>query len=133
MSAERVTYLDSSAIVKLVVREPESAALSSYLRRRRPVVSSAVARVEVVRASASLGAATAERAGEVLDRIELIRISDRVLTVAAGLAPPELRYLDAIHLATASLLGSTLSKLVTYDDPMARAAAGLGWSVVAPA
>ena len=47
MSAERVVYLDSSAIVKLAVREPESAALRAYLRRRRPLVSSALARVEV--------------------------------------------------------------------------------------
>jgi uncharacterized protein len=47
--------------------------------------------------------------------------------------PPELRSLDAIHLATASLLGDSLGKVVTYDTRMAEAARGLGWSVVAPA
>ena len=38
------TYLDSSAIVKLVIAEPESTALRRHLRRRRPLVSSALAR-----------------------------------------------------------------------------------------
>jgi len=50
MSAERAVYVDSSAIVKLVVREPESAALRRYLRSRRPLVASALARTEVLRA-----------------------------------------------------------------------------------
>lgn len=46
MTVDGVTYLDSSAIVKLVVREPESQALRRYLRGRR-VISSALARVRV--------------------------------------------------------------------------------------
>ena len=133
MSARHATYLDSSAIVKLVVREPESAALSRYLRGRRPIVASALARVEVLRVSVSFGLPAQERARDVLSRLELIRINDRVLTLAGGLLPPELRSLDAIHLATASLLGDTLGKVVTYDARMADAARGLGWSVVAPA
>jgi hypothetical protein len=39
MSAERATYLDSSAIVKLAVAEPEpeSPAPCCYLRRQRPL------------------------------------------------------------------------------------------------
>ena len=49
MSADRATYVDSSALVKLAVREPESAALRRYLGRHRPLVSSALARTEVVR------------------------------------------------------------------------------------
>jgi uncharacterized protein len=133
MSVRRAIYLDSSAIVKLVVHEPESAALSRYLRGRRPVVASALARVEVLRVSALFGLQAQERARDVLSRIELIRISDRVLTLAGALLPPELRSLDAIHLATASLLGDTLGKVVTYDVRMAEAARGLGWSVMAPA
>ena len=44
------TYLDSSAIVKLAVRETESDALRSHLRPRRPLVSSALARTDVFRA-----------------------------------------------------------------------------------
>ena len=44
------TYLDSSAIVKLAVREKESVALRQYLRRRRPLISSSLALTEVMRA-----------------------------------------------------------------------------------
>ncbi len=133
MSVERVTYLDSSAIVKLVVREPESAALLHYLRRRKPVVSSALARTEVARAVLALGAAAAQRCQDVLDRIELIRISDRVLATAGAILPFEVRSLDALHLATAALCGPALHRLVTYDQRMAVAARAQGLSVIAPA
>ena len=130
-SASRVTYLDSSAIVKLVVREPESAALRRYLRRRRPV-SSALARAEVARAVMPLGETAARRARDVLSR-DLVRINDRVLTMAAAMEPASLRTLDAVHLATASLFGATLTCVVCYDERMSRAAEAGGWRVVGPA
>ena len=133
MSARRATYLDSSAIVKLVVREPESAALARYLRGRRPIAASALARVEVMRVALSFDVVVQARALEVLSRIELIRLNDRVLGVASTLLPPEMRSLDAIHLATASLLGDQLGRVVTYDERMADAARALGFGVVAPA
>jgi len=133
MSVERPIYLDSSAIVKLVVREAESAALIRYLRRRRPLVSSALARTEVARSLLPLGVAAGQRAEDVLARIELIRLNDRVLTTAGAILPPDVRSLDAIHLATAKLLGPELKRLVTYDARMASAARALGLVVVAPA
>jgi uncharacterized protein len=133
MNADSVTYLDSSAIVKLVVQEPESAALSRFLRRRRPLVSSALARVEVERACLSLGNIFHARARVVLERIELVRINERVLGIAGTLLPASVRSLDAIHLGTASLFGSTLGTLVTYDGRMRDAALGLGWRVSTPA
>jgi hypothetical protein len=133
MTGERVTYLDSSAIVKLVVREPESQALRRYLRRRRPVVSSALARAEVTRAVLPLGRAAVDRARDVLAHIDLIRINDRVLAMAGTLQPNDMRTLDAIHLATASLLGDSLSRVVCYDDRLTRGAEALGWAVSAPA
>jgi len=132
MSASRVTYLDSSAIVKLVVREPESVALRAYLRGRRPLVSSALARTEVARAVLVLGAAVARRAQDVLDRIELVRINDRVLVAAGTILPPDVRSLDAIHLATASLLGPVLAQLVTYDARLAAAGRAAGIKIVSP-
>jgi uncharacterized protein len=132
MSAERVTYLDSSAIVKLAVEEPESAALRSYLRRRRPFVSSALARTEVARALLPLGAAAVRRGRQVLSSVELVRVNERVLDAAGALLPAELRSLDAIHIATAQQLGTSLARLVTYDERMAAAAEAKGWSVAAP-
>jgi predicted nucleic acid-binding protein len=133
MSAEsRAVYLDSSAIVKLAVDEPESPALRRYLRRRRRLVSSALARVEVGRVLLPLGTVGVRRAQDVLSRIELIRINDRILAAAGLLMPPELRTLDAIHLATAQELGADLARLVTYDERMSAAARTIGWPVVAP-
>lgn len=132
MSAERVTYVDSSALVKLAVQEPESQALRRYLTRRKPLASSALARVEVARALMPLGEQALGRGDEVLSRIDLLRINERVLHAAAALPPTELRSLDAIHLATAQQFGGELRQIVTYDDRMASAAEALGWRVVKP-
>lgn len=132
MSAERATYLDSSAIVKLAVAEPESAALRRYLRRRQPLVSSALAKAEVARALLPLGEPATRRGREVLARLELVRISDRILTAAGRLMPADLRTLDAIHLATAQQLGRDLARLVTYDERMRAAAQAVGYPVAAP-
>ena len=133
MSAERATYLDSSALVKLAVREPESAALRRSLARRRTLVSSALARTEVVRALLPLGPDAVRRGREVLARVDLLRINDRVLDAAGQLAPPELRSLDAIHLASAEQFGSDLGAFVTYDERLAAAAAARGLRVIGPA
>src|SRR5437588_8584373 len=119
MSAERATYLDSSALIKLAVREPESAALRRYLRRRRPLVSSALARTEVARALLPLGSPAVRQGQDVLASIDLVRMNDRVLTAAGSILPANLRSLDAIHLATAQLLGDDLARIVTYDARLA--------------
>ena len=130
--SERATYLDSSAIVKLAVQEPESGALLRYLRRRRPLVTSALARTEVARALMALGPEAVRRGLDVLSRIDVVRINDRVLDAAGALLPPELRSLDAIHLATAQLLGDDLARIVTYDERMAEAASAQGRPVASP-
>ena len=133
MTARRATYLDSSAIVKLVVAEPESPALRHYLRRRSPFVTSALATTEVSRAMLPLGAAAVRRGQQVLARLELIRISDRILEEAGSVLPADVRSLDAIHLATIQELGGDLARVVTYDARMAGAANAAGLPVVAPA
>ena len=132
MSAERATYLDSSAIVKLAVREPESVALRRYLRNRGPLISSGLARTEVIRAVMALGVEAVERAHAVLSRIDLARVNDRVLSAAGTLLPADLRSLDAIHLATAQQFGKDLARIVTYDERMTSAAKALGFNVAAP-
>lgn len=131
-SADRATYVDSSAIVKLAVKEAESAPLRRYLRARRTLVSSALARTEVARALLPFGAAAVDRGAEVLQGFDVVRMNDRILRAAGMLRPSELRSLDAIHLATAQQLGHDLACLCTYDDRMAEAARNLGWRVVAP-
>lgn len=132
MNVDKVTYLDSSAIVKLAVAEPESTALRKHLRRRAPLVSSALARVEVTRALLPLGKHAVHRGHTVLARLEVLRIANRVLRAAGELLPSDLRSLDAIHLASALQFGDALGHIVTYDIRMAAAARTLGIKVMSP-
>jgi uncharacterized protein len=132
LNGARAVYLDSSAIVKLAVAEPESTALRRYLLRRQPFVSSALAKAEVARSLLPLGEAALRRGHEVLARLELIRISDRILAAAGALRPADLRTLDAIHLATAQQLGGDLARIVTYDERMLAAAQAAGLRGAAP-
>lgn len=126
------TYLDSSALVKLAIEEPESAALRRHLQRRKVLVSSALARTEVLRALVLEGEEGISRGRAVLGRAELMRVNDRVLNAAGVLLPSDLRSLDAIHLATAQQLGSDLTQIVTYDERMIDAAAQLGLKTARP-
>jgi prevent-host-death family protein len=76
-----------------------------------------------------------QRASELLRRVEqgeAIEVTDRGRPVAVLAPPPEGRPLDALHLATAQLLGRDLTGLVTYDDRMVAAAKRLGYRVVQP-
>lgn len=128
-------YLDSSALVKLVAREAETTALRRYLSRRAdsPRVTSSLARVEVVRAVSAAGAQAVTRALELLDRLYEVPLERSLLDRAADLrAPLALRSLDAVHLASALVLGRTLSAVVTYDARMTAAAVSLGLEVAAP-
>jgi uncharacterized protein len=129
-----LVYLDSSALVKLVVREPESVALMAFLRERPDRVSSALALAEVPRAlrRARFGAAERRRAREVLARVALVDIDRRALAAAAAIEPPTVRTLDAIHLATALALREDLAALVTYDRRLAVAAERADLHVQAP-
>jgi predicted nucleic acid-binding protein len=127
-----VVYLDSSALVKTVVWEPASGALRRFLLRHPVRISSALARTEVIRAVRHLGADAVARAGEVLERVELVRVDDSLLDAAAELDPRVLRSLDAIHLATARAVAEQLSFVVTYDERMLEAAGFLGLPVVTP-
>ena len=127
-------YLDSSALVKLVAREPETSALLSLLEPRPEVVSSALARVEVLRAVARVdhSSGTLERARDVLSRVALVAMDGDILDIAAGLEPADLRSLDAIHLATALVLHPEADMFVSYDERLNTAAASAGLRVVIP-
>jgi len=128
-----MVYLDSSALVKLVVRERESRALRAYLRREPERLSCSLARTEVLRAVRPLGPAVLETARRLLRSIDLIRLDEALLDAAGMLEPLALRSLDAIHLAAAQLVAPTLRAVITYDRRMANGAASLGFPVAAPA
>jgi len=131
--AGQLLYLDSSAIVKLVVPEPETKALRELLRSWPDRVSSVVARIEVERVARRIGGGTVRRARSVLSRIPLVYLDEDIVQRAAALGPPELRTLDAIHLATAISLGGDLGALCAYDVRIGGAAVSKTIEVLAPA
>ncbi|MEP7379409.1 MAG: type II toxin-antitoxin system VapC family toxin [Chloroflexota bacterium] len=125
-------YLDASAAAKLLLDEPESPALRTYLGRRSSQASSALLRAELMRAARR---SDIERVGEataILARINLREVDDEVLVRAGEIAPHSLRTLDAIHIATATLLGPDLEAVVTYDRRMIEAARMYGLPVASP-
>ena len=127
-----MVYLDSSALVKLVVAEPESAALRRALRVEPERTSCVLARVEVVRAVRAHGPAAVARARRVLRTLDLVQLDDDLLDLAAMLGDGGLRSLDAIHLAAAQAWGDDLTAVITYDLRMAAAAEGIGLTVRMP-
>ncbi|PZR78874.1 MAG: hypothetical protein DLM65_11905, partial [Candidatus Aeolococcus gillhamiae] len=114
-------YLDSSAIVKFVVVEAESAALAAWrasLDSDDPLITSELALAEVTSAVARVDG-DVQVALAHLDAIEQM-VMDRDLLLAAGrLEPSGIRTLDAIHLASALAAGPELAGVVTYDSRMA--------------
>jgi len=128
------TYLDTSALVKLVVTERESTALKAYLRAidADTLFTAALARTELVRAVAGAGVRAVAQARRILDDLDTINLTRDLLDAAADLRPARLRTLDAIHLAAAQRAGTELRALLTYDSRMAAAAADLGMAFAGP-
>jgi predicted nucleic acid-binding protein len=129
-----IVYLDTSALTKLVRIEAETEGLRRWLEQGTAthLVSSEIATVELVRAARRSGESAVPVARQVLAGLSLVSLTSEMLQRAAQLEPPELRSLDAIHLATALELGSELATLVAYDRRMLAAADALGLSVAAP-
>jgi predicted nucleic acid-binding protein len=126
-------YLDSSALIKLVFQEEETDALEAFLRDRPVRVSSALARVEVMRAARTVSDSLVTRhAAALLGAVELIAPDNGLLADAVQLEPLSLRSLDAVHLATAIALLPDIAGMVVYDRRLADAARHAGLTIWAP-
>ena len=131
--SEVAFYIDTSALVKLVVAEAESAALRSWLMEGdRALVACDLARTELMRAVRRAVPDRVLQARAVLDAVTLVGVSTAGCEEAGRIEPVEVRSLDAVHLAAALDLGDDLEGLVTYDDRLAEAAASNGVTVVMP-
>ena len=127
----RSLYLDSSAVLKFIFHEPESAVARKEIRG--VLFSSELVRVEVVRAVLRIEPELLERALEVLGKIRIIKIKPGIMVQAERLpSHVKIRGMDAIHLASANTLGSAGHTIVTYDKNMGRAAKALGFNVESP-
>ena len=92
-----------------------------------------MATVEVSRAVARHPAAARAHLPAAFDGVALIELSSEVAAAAADLAPPTLRTLDAIHVASAQSVGGELAAFLTYDARLAEAAGAAGLRVESPA
>jgi uncharacterized protein len=129
-----VIYLDSSALVKLAHPERHSEELVGWLATRstRFAVTSKLAHAESMRALRRSDPLSLPQLPAVLTRLFSVPVDDRVLELAGALDDPLLRTLDAIHLATARLLGAPKLTLVTYDQRLLAIADRHGHVAVAP-
>jgi predicted nucleic acid-binding protein len=127
-------YLDSSALVKLALTEPESAALTGWLseRKEQALVSSALHRTEVLRAIWRAEPGALPRGQRIIRRIGRVALSHDVLENAATLPPGRLGSAGAIHLASALAIRRDLVSFVAYDKDLLAAAREAGLPVDSP-
>jgi predicted nucleic acid-binding protein len=129
-----VFYLDTSALVKLVVEESETGALRRFIAHvdQRNIVTSALSRAELLRAARRRDAGVLQKAREVLDAVATLTITEALLESAGLMEPSSLRTLDAIHLASAVELGAELSGFVAYDARLLAAASRAALPTLTP-
>lgn len=128
-------YLDTSALVKLIRREPETDALADWLDAQTPApwVSSTLIEVELPRALRRVDPSLLAGIAGIVARVARYDIDDVVRAAAAAYPDTTLRSLDAIHLATGeAVFGPRLTAFVTYDERLRTAAAEAGLPTVAP-
>jgi len=130
-----VIYLDSSALVKLALSEPETAALTDYLTKRagQALVSSSLHRAEVLRAIWQAEPGALPRAQRLIRRVSLVSLSHNLLDNAATLPPGGLSTSAAIHLASALAVKRDLTAFLCYDKQLCDAAEASGLPVASPA
>jgi uncharacterized protein len=129
----KAAYLDTSAFLKLVVGERESAALRRFLIRWPERASAILLRTEAVRSLRRAGYdSQVGAARRLFGTLRLIRLDEPLLDRASELDPREMRSLEALHLGAAVTLGSDLGVLVTYDERLAEAARQRGITVSSP-
>lgn len=126
-----VWYLDTSAFLKLIVTEDESFALRAWVGSHGPLWSSELLRTEALRAGSRLGL-PASVVEDALQVVSTVLPSVATFRTAGHMAPPPLRSLDAVHLATALELGGDLAAVIAYDVRLIEAARAVALEVVTP-
>jgi predicted nucleic acid-binding protein len=127
-----IAYIDTSALIKLVVTEPETEALHSALQQYRHHFASDLIVIELLRSVRKQGSHLFESAKGVISGLALCPITRQVTALASTIDPPYLRSLDAIHLATAQLHAQHIEAFITYDRKLHTAAEAAGIKVLSP-
>lgn len=126
-----VWYIDTSAFLKLVVEEDNSAAMRAWMATAGPCWSSQLLCTEALRAADRLGL-DEHVVMEALEVVSLVVPGPTTYLMAGRLKPSTLRSLDALHVATALELGADLQGLVTYDIRMTSGAQAASVAVRSP-
>ena len=129
--------MDTSALTKLLVAEPETPELRTWLTEQGDqgeyAATSALGRVELMRVVARYGEpGQAERARYLLDGLDILPLTEPVITLAETIGPATLRSLDAIHLAAAARIKRELTAVVTYDHRLLDGCREVGLPTASP-
>lgn len=126
-------YIDSSALVKMIVTEQHSPDLVAWVQAMNPAfVASDLLKIEALRSARRIDPSVVKATRDALRSVHFIALNSEVCELAADLEPAVLRSLDAAHVATALSIGDDLDSVITYDQRFAEACANLGLNVVAP-
>ncbi|MGK2936714.1 MAG: PIN domain-containing protein [Solirubrobacteraceae bacterium] len=125
-------YLDTSAVGRVLLGEPDAGAILAALGAFDQRVASRLMRVELRRLALREGVLA--DADQLLAGVALVPLDDDLLAVAETLPPSTVATLDALHLATTVRLASAdmLDAVMTYDHRLAEGARQHGLEVLAP-
>ncbi|MET0603676.1 MAG: PIN domain-containing protein [Baekduia sp.] len=126
-------YLDTSALGRVVLDEPDGAAIGAALAAFDAVISSRLLAIELHRMGLRTGIAR-EEIETWLTGVSLVPMDDAILSAAESVSPASVATLDAIHLATALQLaaGQHVTSIMTFDARLAEGAGKHGLAVIAP-
>ena len=127
-------YADTSAVIKLLVEESHSKAFAAFYDAHADAewVSSALLRIGLTRAVTRAMPALLPDARDLLLAFSFVTIDDDIVEGAMNEPDRGLRSLDAIHLATARVLGEDLDSIVSYDGRLLKAATDAGLTTASP-
>lgn len=128
----RLIYADSSALVKLVIHEPESASLAEHLEIDHVLATSRISLVEVPWAVelANPSIEVQEAVEVLLASCLLVAVTTPLLRAARRLSSASVRTLDAIHLASAVRIDA--DEVLAYDPRLLAAATEQALSTASP-
>ncbi len=130
-------YMDTSALTKLLIAEPETPELRNWLTSQIDqgdgAATSALGRVELMRTVARYGdISQADRARYLLDGLDILPLTEPLMSLAESIGPATLRSLDAIHLAAAAYFDQELTAFVTYDHRLLNGCRDIGLTTASP-
>ena len=125
-------YLDTSALGRVLLGEPDAPAVLAALADFDQHVASRLLGIELRRLA--LRHDVLDQADQLLAASALIPMDESLLAAAETLRPAAVGTLDAIHLATALLLSGdgVVDTVMTYDNRLADGARRHGLDVLAP-